>query len=256
MSSPTPKRKVGQGSSPTASVASSDAESRVSRSSRASSQFFGSASSRQSSKSEQSQPTSVDSATSLVSKASEGGKLSELRLTIREKERLKGHKPMQGGKQLCLDFCSHAGCKKRKCPHIHSSLPPKVDYSVQLFLISKKGPKTGPPLTKAQSKTAQKTLRATKAEEVKLSGHIKNATALKIKPKHVKWFENVDFPSYLFPLPHPGKGDPRVTERARLIRIVNDEFSKLEKNGGLAEWTREHYPDSSRITGKVPSLDR
>ena len=159
MSSPAPKRKVGHGSSPTASVASSDGESRVSRSSGAS----GPVSSKQSSRSEQSQPTSVDSATSFVSNASEVGKaenLSVLTLTLEEKNHLKSHMPKQCGKQFCLDFCSHSGCKKKQCPHLHASLPTKLAYTVQLFLLSKGGPKTGPRLTKSDSKTAQKAIRA------------------------------------------------------------------------------------------------
>ena len=167
MSALIPKRKVGKGVSPTASVASSDAELLGSQSSLVSSRSHGSASSNQSSTSEQTQPTSIDSAESFVTAHSKVGKLSELKLTTMERERLKAHKPTQGGKQLCLDFCFHAGCKKKKCPHIHASLPPKVDYSVQLFLLSKKGSKTGPLLNKAESKAAQKTLRATEASKSK-----------------------------------------------------------------------------------------
>ena len=89
--------------------------------------------------------------------------------------------PKQGEKQFCLDFCSHAGCKKKKCPHLHASLPSKLDYTVQLFLLSRKGPKSGQRLTKSESVAAQKALRA--AEEVKLDSHIKEGKRLRPSSK-------------------------------------------------------------------------
>jgi hypothetical protein len=91
-----------------------------------------------------------------------GAKPKLLSLTKLEHDDVKKHMPKHQGKDVCLSFCTHDGCKLGdKCNNAYVTLSRERQHAaVQLYFLSKHGHKSSTKMLNSEAQAAQRALRA------------------------------------------------------------------------------------------------